>query len=380
MLMIEYFLIAGLLALIGLIISTVSLLILVRKLKESQVALAESEERFRTLAEKSVAGVYIVQDGVFRYVNPRIAEVIGVSVNEIIGRSPLDFVYPEDRELVRENIEKRLRGEVDSVHYSLRVVTMSGEVRVVEVFGSRATIGGKPAIVGTLIDITETLRLNKLLRVVNNVNKLIAREKDRKKLLDGVAKELASFEDYDGIYIGLMENGKFVPAARVNTTIGELSIDDLAEVMKKKEMLVLDGEKYPFFEGYAIAAPMVYEETVKGILLIFAKNRTLDEEEFNLIQTLASDLAFALAATELEEQKRGAYEQLSENILQFAALIDEIRNPLAVLTGLVELKVEDEELLREIMEQIYKIDKVCDKLEKGWVETEKVREFLEKIA
>jgi len=380
MLMIEYFLIAGLLALIGLIISTVSLLILVRKLKESQVALAESEERFRTLAEKSVAGVYIVQDGVFRYVNPRIAEVIGVSVNEIIGRSPLDFVYPEDRELVRENIEKRLRGEVDSVHYSLRVVTMSGEVRVVEVFGSRATIGGKPAIIGTLIDITEILRLNRLLRVINNVNKLIAREKDRNKLLDGVAKELASFEDYDGIYIGLMENGKFVPAARVNTTIGELSIDDLAEVIKKKEMLVLDGEKYPFFEGYAIAAPMVYEETVKGILLIFAKNRTLDEEEFNLIQTLASDLAFALAATELEEQKREAYEQLSENILQFAALIDEIRNPLAVLTGLVELKVEDEELLREIMEQINKIDKVCDKLEKGWVETEKVREFLEKIA
>ena len=378
--MIEYFLIAGLLALIGLIISTVSLLILVRKLKESQVALAESEERFRTLAEKSVAGVYIVQDGVFRYVNPRIAEVIGVSVNEIIGRSPLDFVYPEDRELVRENIEKRLRGEVDSVHYSLRVVTMSGEVRVVEVFGSRATIGGKPAIIGTLIDITEILRLNRLLRVINNVNKLIAREKDRNKLLDGVAKELASFEDYDGIYIGLMENGKFVPAARVNTTIGELSIDDLAEVIKKKEMLVLDGEKYPFFEGYAIAAPMVYEETVKGILLIFAKNRTLDEEEFNLIQTLASDLAFALAATELEEQKREAYEQLSENILQFAALIDEIRNPLAVLTGLVELKVEDEELLREIMEQINKIDKVCDKLEKGWVETEKVREFLEKIA
>lgn len=380
MLMIEYFLIAGLLALIGLIISTVSLLILVRKLKESQVALAESEERFRTLAEKSVAGVYIVQDGVFRYVNPRIAEVIGVSVNEIIGRSPLDFVYPEDRELVRENIEKRLRGEVDSVHYSLRVVTMSGEVRVVEVFGSRATIGGKPAIIGTLIDITEILRLNRLLRVINNVNKLIAKEKDRNKLLDGVAKELASFEDYDGIYIGLMENGKFVPAARVNTTIGELSIDDLAEVIKKKEMLVLDGEKYPFFEDYAIAAPMVYEETVKGILLIFAKNRTLDEEEFNLIQTLASDLAFALAATELEEQKREAYEQLSENILQFAALIDEIRNPLAVLTGLVELKVEDEELLREIMEQINKIDKVCDKLEKGWVETEKVREFLEKIA
>jgi len=378
--MIGYFLIAGLLALIGLIISTVSLLILVRKLKESQVALAESEERFRTLAEKSVAGVYIVQDGVFRYVNPRIAEVIGVSVNEIIGRSPLDFVYPEDRELVRENIEKRLRGEVDSVHYSLRVVTMSGEVRVVEVFGSRATIGGKPAIIGTLIDITEILRLNRLLRVINNVNKLIAKEKDRNKLLDGVAKELASFEDYDGIYIGLMENGKFVPAARVNTTIGELSIDDLAEVIKKKEMLVLDGEKYPFFEGYAIAAPMVYEETVKGILLIFAKNRTLDEEEFNLIQTLASDLAFALAATELEEQKREAYEQLSENILQFAALIDEIRNPLAVLTGLVELKVEDEELLREIMEQINKIDKVCDKLEKGWVETEKVREFLEKIA
>ncbi|RLI83095.1 hypothetical protein DRP07_04005, partial [Archaeoglobales archaeon] len=59
--------------------------------KRMEEKLKDSEEMFRKLAEKSLVGIYLIQDGVFRYVNPKMAELWGYGVEELIGRSPLEF-------------------------------------------------------------------------------------------------------------------------------------------------------------------------------------------------------------------------------------------------------------------------------------------------
>jgi len=45
----------------------------------------ESEEKFRKLAEKSVVGIYLIQDDLLRYVNPKFAEIFGYEVDEMIN-------------------------------------------------------------------------------------------------------------------------------------------------------------------------------------------------------------------------------------------------------------------------------------------------------
>ncbi len=129
-----------------------------------EFSLRESEEKFRLLAEKSLVGVYIIKDWVFEYVNPKLAEIYGRSVDELVSSNVLNFVHPEDRELVRSNIAKRITGEVESVRYTFRIIRGDGEVRHVEVYGSRMTYGGKAAIIGTLIDITEEIEIRKKLK------------------------------------------------------------------------------------------------------------------------------------------------------------------------------------------------------------------------
>ena len=52
----------------------------------TEEALRESENKFRDLAEKSIVGIYLIQDGKFKYVNPRFAEIFGYEVWEIMGR------------------------------------------------------------------------------------------------------------------------------------------------------------------------------------------------------------------------------------------------------------------------------------------------------
>jgi signal transduction histidine kinase len=66
--------------------------------------------------------------------------------------------------------------------------------------------------------------------------------------------------------------------------------------------------------------------------------------------------------------------QLERNMEQFLFLNDEIRNPLQVIMGLILL--DEGQYQQKILEQAEKIDNLVSKLDKGWVETDKVRCFL----
>ena len=124
--------------------------------KRAEEALQESEARFRMITEGALSGVYIIQDQKFRYVNPALAQIFGYSPQEVIDRlGPLDLTHPEDRSLVAENVRRRLEREAESVHYTFRGLRKDGTVVHCEVLGRRMEYRGRPAIIGTLLDITQ---------------------------------------------------------------------------------------------------------------------------------------------------------------------------------------------------------------------------------
>ncbi|MCW9052400.1 MAG: EAL domain-containing protein [Motiliproteus sp.] len=127
--------------------------------KHTQAELENSERQFRVLSERSLVGVYIIQDGHFVYVNPRFADIFGYPREDIeYHLGPMDLTHPEDRETVTRNITTRLKGDKAALQYAFRGMTKEGEEVHVEVFGSRTHHNGGPAIMGTLLDITERSR------------------------------------------------------------------------------------------------------------------------------------------------------------------------------------------------------------------------------
>lgn len=134
-------------------------------------ALRESEGKFRDLTEKSLVGVYLIQDDVFKYVNPRFTEIHGYEAEEIVDRvSPEHLVVPEDWPFVKKSLEDRTTGKVTSVHHQFREITKTGKVINVEVYGSRTLYQGRPAVIGTLLDITERKGAEDELRRLNEFN------------------------------------------------------------------------------------------------------------------------------------------------------------------------------------------------------------------
>jgi PAS domain S-box-containing protein len=159
----------------------------------AEQALRESEEKFRGIAEKSLVGIYLIQEGMFKYVNPRCAEIFGYRVSDLVEKKgPYDLTHPDDRSQVEENLRRRLTGEVRAIRYEFRGVRKNGETIEVEVYGARTIHAGKPAVVGTLQDITERKRIEqKLARYREELKQLSARllyiqEDERKR----IAREL----------------------------------------------------------------------------------------------------------------------------------------------------------------------------------------------
>jgi PAS domain S-box-containing protein len=79
---------------------------------------------------------------------------------------------------------------------------------------------------------------------------------------------------------------------------------------------------------------------------------------------------------QMEAVKRKALEQIEKNIEQFAILGDHIRNPLAVIVGLSSLAPGD--VTDKIILQAREIDRIITQLDMGWIESEKVREFVKR--
>ncbi|HPI89614.1 MAG TPA: PAS domain S-box protein, partial [Spirochaetota bacterium] len=124
--------------------------------KRVEEALLESENKYRSLVELSLVGVYIIQDGLFRFVNKRFCEIFGYSYDEIVNiKTPDDLTDVNDRKLVGDNIKKRLSGKMGNLEYEFKAVKKSGSVFDVRVLSGVMMYQGRPAIMGTLIKLSD---------------------------------------------------------------------------------------------------------------------------------------------------------------------------------------------------------------------------------
>jgi two-component system cell cycle sensor histidine kinase/response regulator CckA len=73
------------------------LLSLLEDQKATEVALRESEDRYRSLVEASFEWVWEVDaDGRYTYASPRVFDLLGYRPDEVLGRTPFDFMPPEE--------------------------------------------------------------------------------------------------------------------------------------------------------------------------------------------------------------------------------------------------------------------------------------------
>jgi diguanylate cyclase (GGDEF)-like protein/PAS domain S-box-containing protein len=132
-----------------------------------------SADTYRLLVEESLVGVYLVQDDRLVYNNRKLAELFGYSREELLNLpSVLQLVAPEFRDHVRESMRKRLTGEITEVEYTVLGLRKDGNVVQLDVRSVRAEHNGRPAVLGTMVDITGRKQLEDALRTLALVDDL----------------------------------------------------------------------------------------------------------------------------------------------------------------------------------------------------------------
>jgi PAS domain S-box-containing protein len=112
------------------------------------------EDLYRTLANSSQAGVYILQDGKFQFANPHIQEYAGYSEEEMLGMDSLSLIHPVDRMPARRNAIRMLKGQRFSP-YEFRIITSDGRTKWILESVTSIHYGGRPAVLGNSMNITE---------------------------------------------------------------------------------------------------------------------------------------------------------------------------------------------------------------------------------
>jgi two-component system cell cycle sensor histidine kinase/response regulator CckA len=345
-------------------------------------AQAAAEAKFRRLVEQSLVGIYIIQNDRFVYVNPKITEILGFSENELTSGLVSDFILPADRRSVRENLEKRVRGEVDSIRYGLRMIRKDGRVIEVEVHGGRSDYNGEPAVLGTLLDISERKQTERRLELQHAVTEVLAEAAPLAQTTRGILEIIGKRLEWDVgdlwtvdqrteklrcVEIWHPRSTEFLEFAAESRPMlfgrgeglpgrvwdsGEVAwISDLTrdecKLRRKLAPLGLRG---------AICFPIKLQEKVIAVMEFFSGNvRDPDLELLALFSTIGTQLGQFIERKELEEQLRHA--QKMEAVGQLAGgVAHDFNNMLTIINGYAGMLLTNEEIVSkegESLKQIY---------------------------
>ena len=122
--------------------------------KHIELSQLREAELYKTLAEKSFSGVFLIQDERFVYITKQAADYYGYDVESLIGTKPEKIVFPEDRVSIRLLAVDMLKGN-RTTPYEYRVITKDNKVRWIMETISPINFDGRPAFMGNCIDITE---------------------------------------------------------------------------------------------------------------------------------------------------------------------------------------------------------------------------------
>jgi len=337
------------------------LLLHIEKHRRAEDALQQSEERFAKAFNSSPVALSITTyvDGCFIDVNESFLRLYGSSREELIGHSSIElgmYVNPDKRvELTRQILTQP---NVDA--YEVEACIKSGETRSVLISTEMIELNGEACILASISDITERKRaeerlrrVNHALSVLNECNQVLVRAENENELLQRMCENIVNVGEYRMAWVGFAEQDQarsVRPAAQFGFEDGYLGLAQITwadnergrgptgtaireGVTQVNQNFLTNPRVAPWREsalkrGYqaSIALPLKDERSTFGALTIYsASPDAFDEEEVNLLNELANDLAFGITALVVRAERNRAQEQVREMAL-FPAL-----NPDAVL-------------------------------------------------
>jgi len=316
------------------------------------IHMRRNELKYRGTFDHSEAGIGVVNgsDKIIEEVNQRFAGTLGYEPAEVAAQPfPRFWIDEADREKFFQTLASQ--GSVENLE--TRFMTKTGTFRWVLL---SAGILPDDQFVCTIVDITARKQAEEALiirdhAISSSLNAIAIMDLDF--TITYVNRSLLSMT-------GSHDEQEFNGANLWKFVASHQSIEQIKDALQRKgswlgEILLYKADQTPFY-----------------VLLWI----NLVKNETNTPVCIMASFIDITARKQMESVKREALEQIEKNIEQFAILGDHIRNPLAVIVGLSSLAPGD--VTDKIILQAREIDRIVTQLDMGWIESEKVREFIKR--
>ena len=135
--------------------------------REAEQELLDASHKNRLIFENATEGILVIQKGLVKFFNRKVAELLGYAPEELIEKAGLSFlswIHPEDRDLVAQRYLDRQRGEEVPTVYQIRLINKAGTTVWIEISSTVITWEEEPATLTFMTDITERKLAEDLLR------------------------------------------------------------------------------------------------------------------------------------------------------------------------------------------------------------------------
>lgn len=316
---------------------------------------------YQRLLDHSSDYVMVVNGmGQVKYVSPAVRRVLGYEPNELIGSDSFENVHPEDLDYAADALTELIEDPSQEVTVEFRAEAADGTFRWLEVRGRNHL--DDPLIEGVMVnvrEIGERKTYEQRLEALNQTNQDLMRAETRPAVAEiGVeaAREIIGLEA-NSIHLHNDRARALEPVAAsdaVNDLIGEPPIlpdeESIAgRVYQDGDTLAIDNvhdDPDVFDPDTPVKSELHLPIEDYGILIAGSETaHAFDRQDIVLGELLTSNIASALEQVERASQVRARERELrqqNERLEEFASVVShDLRNPLAVAQGRVELAQQE---------------------------------------
>jgi len=294
-----------------------------RRVLASTRNLQQSENQYRLLVENLTEGILVSSGGKFLFANARAAEILGYSVDELVGQPISLPIHPDDLDIVMDRNRRRELGEAVSTDNTSRIITRSREVRWIIIHALLIEWEDAPATLILISDITENKRAEdqiqqqlKHMAALRAVDMAITASMDLPLTLRVLLEQVTAQLKVDAASVLLLEEntqqlayaagqGFITNAIRdVRLPLGRgfagqvalqrklIRVDDL----RNQDVGVfpprwIDNERFTAYIG----VPLITKGMVTGVLEIFQRSPLgSDPAWMNFLESIANQAAIAI--------------------------------------------------------------------------------------
>jgi PAS domain S-box-containing protein len=337
-----------------------------RKIAEEM--LKESEEKFKTLADQSLMGIFIIQDNKTIYANQKLADMMDHSFEQIMKMTledQLTRIHPDDRKFVEEQAIKKQKGEDNVIYqYQFRYIKESGELMWIEVYSKTIIYGGKPANFVTFVDITNQKKVEEALQKSEN---------EKSAIIESLLEHIV-YQTPDNTIIYANKSA----ADSVNLTPEELIGRKCYEVWNSRDE---PCEDCPVIEAIKTKKPAISEMTTPDGRIWYVGSFPVKDKDDNIIGIVESTLDITEKKTaeekvrKSEEKYRKAYYQANLYRDIFAHDINNILQNISSSVELSSLYLNNPEKLHTIKELYEIVDEQVNRAKKLILNVRKITEL-----